>query len=139
MKRVLVVCTANKTRSVIAMEVANSIAQKGKRDYHFDSAGIAVVGNQVDVSAVKLLLAHGIITSHTPTHVEKYSISEYDEIHVMTDRHKKALISFYKNIPIADKITVLDVEDPYQKGKDSYEECFTKIEAFYNDYFDRNF
>jgi protein-tyrosine-phosphatase len=129
MKNILIICTANKTRSVMAMEVAKFLAV-GK-NYNFTGAGIAVMGSEIDDTAKQILSEMGIESTHTPTPLEGLNISAYDEIHVMTRRHKTALCSLYAGGDIEDRIRILDIEDPYGKGKSAYRDCLDRLKEYY--------
>ena len=130
MKNILIICTANKTRSVMAMEIANHIAGKSG-EYHFDSAGIAVMGNEIDLTAKRVLSEAGIESVHVPTPLEGLNISGYDEIHVMTRRQKTAICSFYGTPDIEGKIRILGIEDPYGKGESAYHDCLETLKEYY--------
>ena len=133
MKNILIVCTANKTRSVMAMEVANKLAGKAG-NYRFFSAGTAVMGNEPDGTAKRILSEAGIETAHIPTAIEGLDLSGFDEIHVMTERHKTALCSYYKSKEIEGKIRVLGIEDPYGKGESAYYDCLDSLKRFYEEF-----
>lgn len=134
MKNVLIICTSNKTRSPLAMEIANSIAEKRNAPYRFKSAGIAIMGEQIDDNVKTVLSEIGIETNHKPTHISRYGINEFDEFHVMTERQKITLQSYYKNRKIEDMITVLGVDDPYFNGIEAYRKCRDELMAFYEEY-----
>lgn len=134
MKNVLIVCTSNKTRSPLAMELANSIAERKKAPYRFKSGGIAVIGEHIDDNVVKVLEEAGIKTSHSPTHISEYSVDDFDAFHVMTQRQKITLCSYYKNKNIENKITVLGVADPFGKGTEAYRKCRDQLAEFYEMY-----
>lgn len=134
MKNVLIVCTANKTRSPLAMEVANRIAADRGLPYCFKSAGIAAIGVRLDENVVRVLAELGIETEHTPTHISVYNINDFDEIHVMTERQRSTLIAYFKGENISDKIKVLNIDDPFYDGIDAYRECRDKLIKFYGEY-----
>lgn len=134
MKNILIVCTANKTRSPLAMEVANSIAKKKNAPYVFKSAALAVMGGSIDENVRTVLKKIGIETDYTPTDISQYNIDDFDIIHVMTQRQKITLCSYYKNRNIENKVTVLDIEDPYQKGLDAYRAVRDRFAEFYGNY-----
>lgn len=134
MKNILIVCTANQTRSPMAMEIANSIAVKKNAPYVFKSAALAVMGNNIDENVRTVLKEIGIETTHIPTDISSYNISDFDAVHVMTQRQKITLCSYYKNRSIENKITVLDIEDPYQKGLDVYRAVRDRFAEFYGNY-----
>ena len=134
MKNVLIVCTSNKTRSPMAMEIANSIAEKKHAPYCFKSAGIAAIGNHVDDNVAAVLEEIGIKTEYVPTSITEYDLDSFDAIHVMTQRQKITLCSFYNDKDIENKITVLGVSDPYYGGIDAYRKCRDKLVEFYEMY-----
>lgn len=134
MKNVLIVCTSNKTRSPLAMEVANSIAKRKNAPYTFKSAGLAVIGSNVDDNVTAVLKEIGITTEHKPTHLSAYSIDSFDAIHVMTQRQKITLCSYCKNKNIENKITVLGIADPYYLGIEAYRKCRDELAEFYEGY-----
>lgn len=134
MKNVLIVCTSNKTRSPLAMEIANSIAKRKNSPYCFKSAGIAIIGDKLDDNVITVLKEIGIETNYKPTHLSEYSIGSFDAIHVMSQRQKITLCSYYKNKNLDDKITVLGIPDPYYSGIDAYRKCRKQLSDFYEMY-----
>ena len=134
MKNILIVCTSNKTRSPMAMEIANKIAREKNASYCFKSAGVAVIGNRIDDNVIEVLEEIGITTDHSPTHISEYDIDSFDAIHVMTQRQKITLCSYYKDKNIEDRITVLGISDPYYDGIDAYRECRDSLMEFYRMY-----
>ncbi|MCM1053881.1 MAG: hypothetical protein NC394_00020 [Bacteroides sp.] len=134
MKNILIICTSNKTRSPMAMEIANHIAEKRNAPYTFKSAGMAVVGNNIDENVREVLKEIGIETAHLPTHISQYDIDSFDALHVMTQRQKITLCSYVKNRNIENKITVLGIEDPFYKGIDAYRSVRDRLVEFYSVY-----
>lgn len=134
MKNILIICTSNKTRSPLAMEIANKIAAEKNAPYCFKSAGFAVMGEQIDENVQAVLSEIGIETSCTPTHISTYCADEFDEFHVMTQRQKITLKSYYKNKNIENRIIVLGVNDPYSNGIESYRKCRDELTQFYKEY-----
>ena len=134
MKNILIVCTSNKTRSPMAMEIANKIAAERNAPYFFKSAGVAVIGSHIDDNVAEVLSEIGITTEHTPTHISEYDIDSFDAIHVMTQRQKITLCSYYREKDIADKITVLGISDPYYNGIQAYRDCRDSLIEFYKMY-----
>ena len=134
MKNVLIICTSNKTRSPLAMEIANSIAEKRKVSCRFQSAGIAIMGEQLDDNVKTVLSEIGIETHYKPTHISKLNINEFDEFHVMTERQKITLQSYFKGRKLDDRILVLGVDDPYFNGIEAYRKCRDELVAFYEEY-----
>ncbi|MDR0223042.1 MAG: hypothetical protein LBI38_05880 [Oscillospiraceae bacterium] len=134
MKKILIICTANKTRSVMAMEIANSIALKSGAPYAFESAGIALVGGGADENVNRALSEIGLRTSRAPVSVNDVDMETFDAFHVMNRRQKVTLCSYFKNLDIADKITTLNIYDPFSKGLSAYRECRDKLLSFYEDF-----
>ena len=120
MKKVLIICTSNKTRSPLAMEIANMTARNLNAPYVFESAGLAAVGTAIDENVRTVLKEKGIETSHIPKHISEYDINDFDSVHVMTQRQKITLCSYFKNKIVEEKIVVLEIEDPYYKGIEAY-------------------
>lgn len=134
MKNILIVCTSNKTRSPMAMEVANKLAREKNAQYNFKSAGVAAIGSRIDDNVAEVLGEIGITTDYTPTHISVYDIDSFDAIHVMTQRQKITLCSYYKDKDIEDKITVLGISDPYYNGIQAYRDCRDSLIEFYRMY-----
>ena len=134
MKNILIVCTSNKTRSPMAMEIANKLAQERNAQYNFKSAGVAVIGSHIDDNVAEVLGEIGIETDYTPTHISEYDIDSFDAIHVMTQRQKITLCSYYKDKDIEGKITVLGISDPYYNGIQAYRDCRDSLIEFYKMY-----
>lgn len=134
MKNILIVCTSNKTRSPMAMEVANKLAREKNAQYSFKSAGVAVIGSHIDDNVAEVLKEIGITTDYTPTHISEYDIDSFDAIHVMTQRQKITLCSYYKDKNIEDKVTVLGISDPYYNGIQAYRDCRDSLIDFYRMY-----
>lgn len=134
MKNILIICTSNKTRSPMAMEIANHIAVMKNAPYSFKSAGLAVVGNNIDDNVVQVLKEIGIETSYSPTYIEEYNINDFDAVHVMTQRQKITVCSYFKNKNIEEKVTVLGISDPYYNGIEAYRQCRDELIKFYDLY-----
>lgn len=134
MKSTLIVCTANKVRSPMAMEIANSIAKKRSAEFYFRSAGIAILGTDIDRNVKRVLEEINIFTDYQPVQIDNYRIESFDAIHVMTQRQKITLCSYYKGKDIEDKIQVLDIDNPFGAGIVAYRECRDRFVAFYEEY-----
>ncbi|MDR0196816.1 MAG: hypothetical protein LBI36_01155 [Oscillospiraceae bacterium] len=136
MKKILIICTANKTRSVMAVEIANSIALKTGAPYSFSGAGIALVGGDADNNVNRVLSEIGMAPAraHVSVSVNDIDMGEFDAFHVMNRRQKITLCSYFKNLDIADKITTLNIHDPFSKGLSAYRECRDKLLRFYEDF-----
>lgn len=90
--RVLMVCTGNICRSVMAEMV---LAQRlGDLDVEVDSAGISAeeFGNPIDYRAVKTLRGHGYdVPEHSARQIQPEDLEDYDLILAMTDGHYRAV------------------------------------------------
>lgn len=118
----------------MAMEIANDIAKKRCKEYYFRSAGIAILGNDIDRNVKRVLEEINIFTDYQPTQIDNYNIESFDEIHVMTQRQKITLCSYYRDKDIQDKIVILDIDNPYSAGIAAYRECRDKLTEFYSEY-----
>lgn len=119
----------------MAMEIANKLSKEKSAKYSFSSAGLAVIGHDIDENVHTVLEEIGIVTNHTPTSIMDLDVNKFDAIHVMTQRQKITVKSLFKNIPnIEEKITVLGIENPYYLGLDAYRDCRDKLVEFYKNY-----
>lgn len=119
----------------MAMEIANKIAKERSAKYAFSSAGLTVIGHEIDENVHTVLEEIGISTSHTPTTIMNFDIAKFDAIHVMTQRQKITVMSLFKNVQgLEEKITVLGIDNPYYLGLDAYRDCRDKLVEFYRGY-----
>ena len=96
------------------------------------------MGSAVDENVCTVLKEKGIDTSHIPTHISQYNIEEFDSVHVMSERQKITLCSYFKNKLTDEKIVVLGIEDPYYKGIEAYRSARDRFEEYYTDYIKEN-
>ena len=118
----------------MAMEIANHIAQEKHADYQFKSAGLVVVGNRIDENINTVLGEIGIESNWTPTGIDAFDIRKFDAVHVMTQRLKVTLCSYYRDIDLDGKITVLGIDNPSSRGIDAYRSCRDELVEFYSNY-----
>lgn len=118
----------------MAMAVANSVARKKRAAYTFTSAGFAVIGSDVDENVKTVLAEIGIDLSWAPQSVSELDINSFDAIHVMSQRQKITLCSYYREPELADKITVLGVDNPFSEGIAAYRKCRDELLSFYETY-----
>lgn len=133
MKNVLILCTGNSCRSIIAEAVVN--AKMGER-YRAYSSGVRASG-RVNPNAQKLLVDKGIWREdyHSKT-LDTMMDREYDLIVTVCDHAHETCPMFPRPVP---KIHV-GFEDPDGKGFEAFEETYReiesillpKIEAFFN-------
>lgn len=120
MKRVLILCTGNSCRSIIAEALINA-----KLDgITADSSGVKASG-RVNPNAKKLLEEKGIWKEeyHSKT-LETVIENDYDLIVTVCDHANETCPMFPKPIP---KIHV-GFEDPDGKGFEAFEETYKEIE-----------
>lgn len=134
MKKVLIICARNCTRSPLACDIANNIARCKQADISFDSAGLVYDGDEIDTNTRQALSEIGIVSFIRPKKLIAAMADKYDEFQVMSDNHRSALIRIFGNSFDADKIRVLNFDNPTGKGIDAYRECRTKMVEFYKEY-----
>lgn len=133
MKNILILCTGNSCRSIIAEALVN--AKMGNK-YHAYSSGVKASG-RVNPNAQKLLSEKGIWRDeyHSKT-LDTMLDKEYDLIVTVCDHANETCPMFPRPIP---KIHV-GFEDPDGKGYEAFEATYReiettllpKIEAFFN-------
>ena len=120
-KKVLILCTGNSCRSIIAEALINA-----KLDgVTADSSGVQASG-RINPNAQKLLKQKGIWKEeyHSKT-IDNVIDNEYDLIVTVCDHAKESCPIFPKPIP---KIHV-GFEDPDGKGYKAFEETYNAIES----------
>ena len=120
MKKVLILCTGNSCRSIIAEALINAKVD----GIIADSSGVKASG-KVNVNAKKLLEEKGIWKDeyHSKT-LETVIENEYDLIVTVCDHANETCPMFPKPIP---KIHV-GFEDPDGKGFEAFEDTYKEIE-----------
>jgi len=120
MKKVLILCTGNSCRSIIAEALINAKVD----GISADSSGVKASG-KVNVNAKKLLEEKGIWKDeyHSKT-LETVIENEYDLIVTVCDHANETCPMFPKPIP---KIHV-GFEDPDGKGFEAFEDTYKEIE-----------
>ena len=121
MKKVLILCTGNSCRSIIAEALINAKVD----GISADSSGVKASG-KVNVNAKKLLEEKGIWKDeyHSKT-LETVIENEYDLIVTVCDHANETCPMFPKPIP---KIHV-GFEDPDGKGFQAFEDTYKEIEG----------
>jgi len=121
MKKVLILCTGNSCRSIIAEALINA-----KLDgIEADSSGVRASG-RVNPNAKKLLEEKGIWrdTYHSKT-IDKVIDNHYNLVVTVCDHAQETCPVF----PKAVKTIHVGFEDPDGKGYEAFEETYAKIEA----------
>ena len=120
MKKVLILCTGNSCRSIIAEALINA-----KLDgISADSSGVRASG-RVNPNAKKLLEEKGIWKEeyHSKT-IDTVINNEYDLVVTVCDHANETCPMF----PIAVKVLHGGFEDPDGKGFDAFEDTYKEIE-----------
>jgi arsenate reductase (thioredoxin) len=120
-KKVLILCTGNSCRSIIAEALINA-----KLDgISADSSGVRASG-KVNPNAKKLLEEKGIWKEeyHSKT-IDKVIDNDYDLIVTVCDHANETCPVF----PKASKVVHIGFEDPDGKGFEAFEETYKEIET----------
>ncbi len=120
MKKVLILCTGNSCRSIIAEALINA-----KLDgISADSSGVKASG-RVNPNAKKLLEQKGIWKKdyHSKT-IDKVIENNYDLVVTVCDNAKETCPVF----PKAVKVVHIGFEDPDSEGFDEFEKTYKEIE-----------
>ena len=139
MIHVTFICTGNICRSAMAEGYLKyRIKEIGKEtEVVVNSAGVyAMQGEESPTNAKCAIEKYGAnINSHTATTLERANLSQATHILVMTERHKKDVISRYPNV--ADKVKLLgeyakdkkykEIDDPWGYSFEVYEKCAKEI------------
>ncbi len=119
-KKVLILCTGNSCRSIIAEALINA-----KLDgISSDSSGVKASG-RVNPNAQELLTQKGIWSDsyHSKT-IDKVIDNEYDLVVTVCDHANETCPMF----PKATKVIHVGFEDPDGKGFDAFEDTYKEIE-----------
>ena len=118
-KKVLILCTGNSCRSIIAEALINSKLE----GFSSDSSGVKASG-RVNPNAQKLLEQKGIWDSkyHSKT-IDKVIENEYDLVVTVCDNANETCPMF----PNATKVIHVGFEDPDGKGFEAFEETYGLI------------
>ncbi len=119
-KKVLILCTGNSCRSIIAEALINSKLE----GFSSDSSGVKASG-RVNPNAQKLLEQKGIWDSkyHSKT-IDKVIENEYDLVVTVCDNAHETCPMF----PKAVKVIHVGFEDPDGKAFDAFEATYKEIE-----------
>ena len=118
-KKVLILCTGNSCRSIIAEALINSKLE----GFTSDSSGVKASG-RVNPNAQKLLEQKGIWNEkyHSKT-IDKVIENTYDLVVTVCDNANETCPMF----PNATKVIHVSFEDPDGKGFDAFEDTYEEI------------
>ena len=119
-KRVLILCTGNSCRSIIAEALINSKLE----GFSSDSSGVKASG-RVNPNAQKLLEQKGIWNEkyHSKT-IDKVIDNTYDLVVTVCDNANETCPMF----PNATKVIHVSFQDPDGKGFEAFEDTYKEIE-----------
>lgn len=129
MKTILFVCTGNTCRSPMAEKIFNNICKERKLPYSAKSAGICTVtGFPMSENSFGVLAEMGIEDlDFSSTSIDEAKISGVDFFYVMSKDHRNVLINAF-GID-GNKISVLNVSDPYGGSLERYRQCAQEIHS----------
>lgn len=119
-KKVLILCTGNSCRSIIAEALLNAKCE----DIEAASSGVKASG-KINENAIKLLKEKGIWQEyyHSKT-IETVINNEYDLVVTVCDNANETCPMF----PKAVKVIHISFEDPAGKDFEAFEDTYKKIE-----------
>ena len=124
---ILFVCTGNTCRSPMAEGIFNSLAEEKGMEVKAESFGISTIsGLPASENSVTACAEIGVdISNLRSTSVQEAEIEKFDKFYCMSESHKR-ILSEYFFVP-CDKISVLNVTDPYGGNLFVYRECRDEI------------
>lgn len=119
-KKVLILCTGNSCRSIIAQALINAKCD----GISADSSGVKASG-KVNPNAKKLLEEKGIWKDeYHPKTIDKVINNEYDLVVTVCNNANETCPMF----PKVTKVIHIGFEDPHGKGFDAFEKTYEDIE-----------
>ena len=121
------VCTGNTCRSPMAEAIFNKLAEEKGLNVGAVSFGMAAAnGVPASFNAQKACEEIGIdLSDKKANFIFNFNIAQFERFYVMTDEHKMMLRDFC-SIP-EEKITVLNISDPFGGNLDVYRACRDEI------------
>ncbi|HUO85157.1 MAG TPA: hypothetical protein VM534_08595 [Thermoanaerobaculia bacterium] len=136
MERILFVCIGNICRSPIAEAITRE-KQRGRA--RVESAGIAALeGHPPPPEAIEAAREHGLdLTAHRARFAGDLDLESYDRIIALTPAIAARLIETFR--VAAEKLLVLDIEDPYGDDLDAYRACVSQLDEALGLHFPESF
>ena len=140
-KTILLVCTGNSCRSVMAAGLLKKMLE-GKDDYKIMTAGTAAIkGMRPTAEAIQVMSEQGIdVSNHRGSPLSNEMIHEADLILVMEQTHKENILSRLPNTQdkvhlliefgrqqLEDKLVKPDIPDPIGRPLEFYRKVFNII------------
>lgn len=138
MKQVIFICTGNICRSAMAEGYLKyKLKKMNIQDVIVTSAGIHTMNGESATSfAIEAIKRYKVdISNHKSTTIECSNIDKADYIIVMTNRHKKEILSRYIDCEnrvhllkeYLDSADYIDIDDPWGLSLDVYNDCAKEI------------
>ena len=126
----LILCTGNTCRSPMAAAILKQILQqRGDLSSQVASAGLqAIEGLTANPNAVAAMKEWGIdLSEHRSHQMTPQMLKQAHRIFVMSPTQARTLVG---GMPmVGDKVTSLDVADPFGKDLDTYRRCRDELKA----------
>lgn len=105
----------------------------GINDIEVESGGLAVgYPEPASDNAIAALSEIGVdISGHRSNGVPVPKLHEADKIYVMTQGHKTAIVDVFPEL--GERISILNISDPYGMELERYRECRDEIERYFVD------
>lgn len=121
------VCTGNTCRSPMAEAIFNKLADEKGLNVGAVSFGMAAPnGVPVSLNSQKVCEEIGIdLSQKKASFIFNYDISQFERFYCMSEEHAKMLTDFC-SVP-TEKITVMNISDPFGGNIDVYRQCRDEI------------
>lgn len=129
--KILFVCLGNICRSPMAEAVMKKKAIEAGLNLHIESAGTNRYhkGGPADERTIKICLDNGVdLRSHIARRFRTADFSEFDKIVCLADEVAEEMNEFITHPKQWEKVTRLEVGDPWYGGEKEFIQCFKHIE-----------
>lgn len=130
--RILILCTGNTCRSPMAEGIVKQLLQQNAiQDVEVESMGFAAYdGDLPTAHAIAAMMEIEIdIGSKESRRVTQQDLEQIDHFYVMTPSHQYILTDLSPELE--QKITVLDIPDPYGQDLETYRTCRDQMQSFF--------